>query len=151
MRALCGSNSPRVRIPAAYVEVDTPHTRLVVTARSEVELTAPREWLFTPDFVAPEQVRCEKVSPATDVYALGVLLYLLLSGRHPTSPPDAGPPSDRVRAVLAVAPRRLGLGDVDAIVHTALRKDSAERYQNARALGDDLARLLRGERIDARH
>ncbi len=104
---------------------------------------------FTPDYAAPEQVRGEIVTTAADVYASGVLLYLLLSGRHPTTAPSATP-AEAVRAILETEPDRLGLGDLDTIIAKALRKAPGERYQTAAALADDLRRYLRQEPVSAR-
>jgi serine/threonine-protein kinase len=104
---------------------------------------------LTPRYAAPEQVRDEPLTTATDVYALGVLLYLLLSGRHPTGE-TARTPAEAIRAVLDDEPRRLGLGDLDNILAKAMRKKPAERYQSVAALGDDLRRYLREEPVSAR-
>jgi serine/threonine-protein kinase len=104
---------------------------------------------LTPDYASPEQVRGEIVTTATDVYALGVLLYLLMSGRHPTRGPSSTP-AETVRAVLEVDPQPLGLGDLDTIIAKALRKPPAERYQTVAAFGDDLRRYLRHEPVSAR-
>jgi serine/threonine-protein kinase len=106
---------------------------------------------LTPDYAAPEQVRGEPVTTATDVYACGVLLYLLLSGRHPTSGNTPSPtPAVAVRGVLDIEPPRLGLGDLDTILDKALRKAPGERYQTAAALADDLRRYTRQEPVSAR-
>lgn len=105
--------------------------------------------VLTPQFAAPEQVRGEPLTTATDVYALGVLLYLLLSGRHPTGA-DRGTPAEAVRGVLEAEPPRLRLGDLDTVLGKALRKDPAERYQTVKALGDDLGHYLRQEPVSAR-
>jgi serine/threonine-protein kinase len=104
---------------------------------------------LTPRYAAPEQVRDEPLTTATDVYALGVLLYLLLSGRHPTGE-TARTPAEAIRAVLDDEPRRLGLGDLDNILAKAMRKKPADRYQSVAALGDDLRRYLREEPVSAR-
>jgi hypothetical protein len=103
---------------------------------------------LTPDYAAPEQVRGETVTTATDVYALGVLLYLLLSGKHPTAA-ARHTPAEAIRAVLEVEPARLGLGDLDSIIAKTLRKAPAERYQTVTALSDDLTRFLRHEPVSA--
>jgi len=104
---------------------------------------------LTPDYAAPEQVRGEAVTTATDVYALGVLLYLLLAGRHPTSGTERTPAA-AVHGVLQVEPARLGLGDLDTVIAKALRKVSAERYQTVVAFADDLRRFLGHEPVSAR-
>ncbi|MDH4044173.1 MAG: serine/threonine protein kinase, partial [Gemmatimonadota bacterium] len=107
--------------------------------------------VLTPEYAAPEQVRGEAITTATDIYATGVLLYQLLSGRHPTSTATSAPSAaEVVRAVLEVEPARLGRGDLDSILAKALRKSPAERYQTVAAFADDLRRYLRQEPVSAR-
>ncbi|MEO6278590.1 protein kinase domain-containing protein [Roseateles sp.] len=131
------------------------------------ELTQRAGSAFTPQFAAPEQVQQADVTTATDVYALGVLLYLLLGGSHPTAD-DTQTQLDRLKAVVEHVPRRLSdvaagqldeaiarqsrelRGDLDTIVAKALKKSPAERYTNAQALADDLQRWLAHEPISAR-
>ncbi|WP_349740687.1 serine/threonine-protein kinase [Roseateles cavernae] len=140
------------------------------------ELTRQAGRAFTPQYAAPEQVQGGDVTTATDVYALGVLLYQLLGGGHPTNTAPAGPPNhkntgtalEQLRTVVEVEPRRLSdavraqadpevkkqarelRGDLDTIVAKALKKVPAERYANAAALADDLKRWLAHEPIAAR-
>ncbi len=104
---------------------------------------------LTPEYAAPEQVKGEGVTTATDVYALGVLLYILLSGRHPTGG-SSRTPAEAMRALVEAEPARLGLGDLDNILAKALRKSPAERYQTVTALEDDIGRFLRQEPVSAR-
>jgi serine/threonine-protein kinase len=118
-------------------------------AGAQSALTAEGSRAFTPDYAAPEQVRGGAITTATDVYALGVLLYVLVSGKHPTAEGCASS-ADELRALFDVEPARLGAGDLDNILAKTLRKDSHERYQTVAALGLDLERLLRHEPVSAR-
>lgn len=118
---------------------------------------------MTPEYAAPEQVTGGAVTTATDVYALGTLLYVLLSGRHPVQD-SLSSPADLVRAIVdtdpprlsdAVVPaadarRRLLRGDLDTIVAKSLKKNPSERYPSVTALGDDLKRYLDHQPIGAR-
>lgn len=136
------------------------------TGAAPTELTQRAGRAFTPQFAAPEQLQGGDVTTATDVYALGVLLYLLLSGgKHPTTGATLqGAALERMRAVIEEEPKRLSdqlragdprgaralRGDLDTIVAKALKKAPAERYANAAALADDLRRWLAHEPIAAR-
>ena len=117
--------------------------------------------VMTPAYAAPEQISGGPVTTATDVYGLGVLLYVLLTGHHPAG---AGPHSysGLLKAVLETEPQPLsnvvprnklpGLfrGDLDTIVAKALKKNPSERYISAAALAGDLRRYLNHEPIEAR-
>jgi serine/threonine protein kinase len=143
-------------------------------------LTREGESPLTPEYAAPEQVTGGPVTTATDVYALGVLLYQLLCGQHPAgrgvhTPAsllkaivDTEPPrlSDVVTATRASAkgdatnaaqrsttPEKLSRllhGDLETIVAKALKKMPQERYASVTALADDLRRYLKHEPISAR-
>lgn len=125
------------------------------------QLTREAGRAFTPAFAAPEQVTGENVTTATDVYALGALLYLLLAGRHPAGEARASP-ADLLRAILETEPDRLSdvvhdqhlrrelRGDLEIIVAKALKKNPKERYTSVAALAEDLRRYLAEEPILAR-
>ena len=101
--------------------------------------TRAEDSAFTPEYAAPEQVLGEPVSTATDVYQLGVLLFVLLARQLPTFAAD-NTRAERIRVALsaeapqlsAIAPPELGKelrGDLDAIVAKALRKQPSEEGQ----------------------
>jgi eukaryotic-like serine/threonine-protein kinase len=127
--------------------------------------------LLTPEHAAPEQFLGGPVTTATDVYALGVLLYELLTGARPfqfVSPTelhravceeDPRPPSiaaseDSSAARTSVGPSPVAAdqiaGDLDAIVLKALRKEPARRYASVTELADDVRRHLNGFPVQAR-
>ncbi len=111
--------------------------------------TADGDAVLTPEYASPEQIRSEAVTTATDVYALGVLLYLLVSGRHPTREPHSTA-IQAASSILDVEPRALGHGDLDTILGKALRKVPGERYATVAAFADDLQRYRRHEPVSAR-
>jgi serine/threonine-protein kinase len=105
---------------------------------------------MTPRYAAPEQIRGQAVTTATDVYSLGVVLYEVVGGGYPYGPAGPGP-GDLQRAVLEQDPRPLdGLGDLDAVVRMALRKEPERRYGSVRALAEDVRRYLAGLPVAAR-
>jgi tetratricopeptide (TPR) repeat protein len=125
--------------------------------------TATAQRALTPEYASPEQVRGDQVTPASDIYALGVVLYRLLTRASPygratednyaltraiceTEPPR---PSQTLETAPRPQRRRLE-GDLDAIVLMALRKDPRHRYASAEALADDLFRHLEGLPVQAR-
>jgi eukaryotic-like serine/threonine-protein kinase len=123
-------------------------------AGERTELTEAGGRPLTPEYAAPEQVTGGVITTATDVFALGVLLYVLLAGRHPFGPP-ARSAADRLRAVTDIEAPRLGAavpgaGDLDTIVAKALAKEVDRRYPTVAALADDLGRYLRHEPVLAR-
>ncbi len=122
--------------------------------------------VLTPDYAAPEQLTGGPITTATDVYALGLLLFELLTGTRPFAG-SQGTASDQARLVLtvdpplpssvpagdpAVATRAAGRalrGDLDAIVLKALRRDPAARYASVDQLLEDLARHERRLPVEA--
>ncbi|MBS1241826.1 MAG: serine/threonine protein kinase, partial [Gemmatimonadetes bacterium] len=108
--------------------------------------------LLTPEHAAPEQFLGNPVTTATDVYALGVLLYQLLTG---TRPFQNVPAPELARAVCDQTPRppsahRPVEPDLDQIVMMALRKEPERRYASAGQLAEDVTRFLGGWPVIAR-
>ena len=142
------------------------------------QLTFEYGQALTPLYAAPEQLNGAAVTTAADVYSLGMLLFVLLTGRHPLGS-NMQTPADLFKAILEEEPprpteivaqggdalagwhaarrsstperlRRMLRGDLDTIVAKALKKDSSERYASVTAFADDLRRYLRNEPISAR-
>jgi serine/threonine-protein kinase len=129
---------------------------------------------LTPMFAAPEQLSQGAITTATDIYSLGVLLYLLLTGQHPAGPgphspaqlikanvdqeaprassaiKSAGTDAAANRAATPDKLRRQLRDDLDTIIAKAIKKDPAERYPSALAFADDLKRYLEHKPVLAR-
>jgi len=119
---------------------------------------------FTPDYAAPEQILGEPVTTATDVYALGVVLYELLTGARPYKIKRDVLPEQAILASAAIAPsaalardksadnarRRLVRGDLDTIVLHAIAKEPERRYATVEAFANDIRRHLGGLPIAVR-
>jgi hypothetical protein len=108
--------------------------------------------LGTPSYMAPEQAqgRVKEIAPATDVYALGAILYEMLTGARPFDGETTLDVLMKVVSEEAVRPSRLRPdvpADLEAICLKCLAKAPEQRYASAALLGDDLDRFLAGTRI----
>ena len=160
------------------VHRDLKPSNVLVTSEGEVKLLdfgiahaleAPGQTLmtqivFTPDYAAPEQFEGRNPTTATDVYALGAILFELLTGRPPWQSANSAfagamrvmqdqPPlpsrAAAEREAAPVPPERLR-GDLDVIVQKAMCYEAGERYQSVDELAEDLGRFRRLEPIAAR-
>lgn len=133
--------------------------KLMDRSARDTQLTHADERILTPDYAAPEQILGQPVTTATDVYALGLVLFEMLSGERAQDLSgksaleaerwvvnrEAQHPS----AMRGRFARQLR-GDLDAIVAKALRKEPASRYDSVQALAQDLRRWLAGLPVLAR-
>jgi dipeptidyl aminopeptidase/acylaminoacyl peptidase len=108
----------------------------------------------TPSYMAPEQaqVRSTRLSPATDIWGLGAILYELLTGRPPFTGDSPKAILDLVIAGAVRQPTRCQTlpRDLEAICLKCLSRDPQQRYASARTLADDLGRYLEGRAVQAR-
>ena len=155
-------------------------------AAAAMALTRMNDRLLTPEYASPEQILGRPVTTASDVYALGVVLYELLTGLRPYTVPasasqlelersicitdplrpsaavkrarDSGPLEGQSEMLAVAAARRITveklqkrlLGDIDAIVMRALRKEPQHRYNSIEQLAADVRRYLTREPVQAR-
>lgn len=117
---------------------------------SDIDLTRSNQRLGTLPYMAPEQLSGgkSKLSPATDVWALGVMLYQLLTGERPFAGDSEDLIAGQIRSAEPLRPAdRVASMDrtLDAIVMRCLEKDPEQRFPSAGALAQELGRWQRGE------
>jgi hypothetical protein len=131
------------------------------------ELTGFHGAPMTPMYASPEQMAGLPLTPTSDIYALGVIAYKLLTGQVPfenveqkfalvMSGAEPTPPSAAIRQDLMKMPettgqlRRRMMGDLDQIILMSLRRSPEQRYQTAAAMAEDIQRFLDGQTVVAR-
>jgi eukaryotic-like serine/threonine-protein kinase len=147
--------SPQTGLPSPRI-TDFGLAKLLDASESKtIEPTRSGTVLGTPSYMAPEQAESRglSVGPAADIYALGAILYELLTGRPPFRGETELDTLLQVRTIDAVAPSRLRPQtprDLETICLKCLAKEPTRRYESAGDLADDLSRWLANEPIRAR-
>jgi serine/threonine-protein kinase len=127
----------------------------------DMELTQTGARLLTPHYAAPEQVKQQNITTATDLYALGIIFYQLLAGKHPFDFEELSRYEMEQAILEQEAPRPSAKisspklqkklqGDLDAIALKAIRKESDKRYRVANEFLDDLKNYQTGLPVSAR-
>jgi serine/threonine-protein kinase len=128
---------------------------------SRTTLTELSGRALTLNYASPEQIRGEPIGTASDIYSMGVVAYELLAQARPYRL-KRGTAADVEEAIATVEPRlasdaaesksarKVLRGDLDSILHRALKKNVAERYPSMEALAHDLERYLKGQPVQAR-
>jgi serine/threonine protein kinase len=137
---------------------DQPHVTdfgLAKRLGEQTGLTVTGQIVGTPSYMSPEQAsgRNAEIGPASDVYALGAVLYELVTGRPPFKAATVMDTLVQVCVTEPVSPRLLNPQvprDIEAICLKCLAKDPRERYGSAKELADDLGHFLAGEPTHAR-
>jgi serine/threonine protein kinase/Flp pilus assembly protein TadD len=125
-------------------------TARLVDAGGDIAITKTGVFAFTPECASPEQVQGKPLTFASDIYSAGVLLYRLLTDRHPYRLTEYSPAAV-AHTISTTDPDPSGLeGPLDAILSTALSKNPEQRYASAAEMDADLARYLEGQRVWAR-
>ena len=137
--------------------------KLLEPGENSVEATATNQQRLTPTCASPEQARGERVTTASDIYALGALLYEMLTQRPPHQFSTTRPsPEELARVVCEDAPitpsavvadreiQRQLQGDLDNIILHAMRKEQERRYRSVGGFAEDIRRYLNGRPVEAR-
>jgi eukaryotic-like serine/threonine-protein kinase len=152
----CARSSTELRL------LDFGITKLLDPGRFglDAQLTRATARPFTPEFASPEQLRGQALGAPTDIYSAGVILYILLTGKHPFEA-VRDEPVQLLRATLSSEPQppsrcvwntgvgRQLRGDLDSIALKALRKEPERRYANAAQFAADLRNYLEAKPVMA--